>query len=239
MAVKELLLNLLQIGLTVSAVALALFVLRKVLKKRYPARAICFVWANLAIRLLIPVQLTLPDPPVQITPPARTLYVTYNWDTGPADDPAGTVQAQQTQNELPRSAWMTESEFETLQADGTWKNAIHVDGVLAVIWVIGMLYQAFWQARDYRRYLRKLNQKAADVHSETLRAVLGEQKQLLGITREIPLRVSGAADCPMLAGFVKPVLWLPDENLTAQEAMFIFRHELTHYKKSDRSHVVL
>ena len=24
-------------------------------------------------------------------------------------------------------------------------------------------YQAFWQARDYRRYLRKLNQKAADV----------------------------------------------------------------------------
>ena len=233
MTVKELLLNLVQIGLTVSAVALALFVLRKVLKKRYPARAICFVWAILAIRLLIPVQLTLPDPPVQITPPARTLYVTYNWDTEPADDPVGTVQAQQTQHELPRSAWMTESEFETLQADGTWKNAIHVDSVLAVIWVIGMLYQAFWQARDYRRYLRKLNQKAADVHSETLRAVLGEQKQLLGITREILLRVSGAADCPMLAGFVKPVLWLPDENLTAQEAMFIFRHELTHYKRGD------
>lgn len=74
--------NLIQIGLTVSAAALVLFVLRRVLKKRYPARAICFVWALLAIRLLVPVQFTLPDPPVQITPPERTLYVTYRWNGG-------------------------------------------------------------------------------------------------------------------------------------------------------------
>ena len=47
--------NVVQIGLTVSAAALVLFLLRRVMKKRYPARAICFVWALLAIRLLIPV----------------------------------------------------------------------------------------------------------------------------------------------------------------------------------------
>ncbi len=71
---SDLLNNLTQIGLTVSAVALVLFLLRKALKKRYPARAMCLVWAVLALRLLIPVQLTLPDPPVQVTP--RTTYLT-------------------------------------------------------------------------------------------------------------------------------------------------------------------
>lgn len=40
---SDLLNNLTQIGLTVSAVALVLFLLRKALKKRYPARAMCLV----------------------------------------------------------------------------------------------------------------------------------------------------------------------------------------------------
>ena len=48
---SDLLNNLTQIGLTVSAVALVLFLLRKALKKRYPARAMCLVWAVLALRL--------------------------------------------------------------------------------------------------------------------------------------------------------------------------------------------
>ncbi len=65
--------NLMQTGLTVSLAALVPLLLRRVLKKRYPARAVCLVWALLALRLLVPVQLTLPEAPVQVTP--RTNYV--------------------------------------------------------------------------------------------------------------------------------------------------------------------
>ena len=228
--------NLIQIGLTVSAAALVLFVLRRVLKKRYPARAICFVWALLAIRLLVPVQFTLPDPPVQITPPERTLYVTYRWNADAADAvPSGTPQAEQVQAERPRGEWMTESEFENraVNVNGPWMNAIHVDNVLVMVWLIGILYNALRQWRDYRRYLRQLNRPSADAQRDTLRGVFAEQKQSLGIRRDIPLVVTPAADCPMLAGFLKPALYLPDEALSEQEAMFIFRHELTHYKRGD------
>ena len=80
--------NVVQIGLTVSAAALVLFLLRRVMKKRYPARAICFVWALLAIRLLIPVQLTLPDAPVQVTP-IRAVTV----DMSPREEMQSTAQA--------------------------------------------------------------------------------------------------------------------------------------------------
>ena len=228
--------NLIQIGLTVSAAALVLFVLRRVLKKRYPARAICFVWALLAIRLLVPVQFTLPDPPVQITPPERTLYVTYRWNADAADAvPSGTPQAEQAQAERPRGEWMTESEFENraVNVNGPWMNAIHVDNVLVMVWLIGILYNPLRQWRDYRRYLRQLNRPSADAQRDTLRRVFAEQKQSLGIRRDIPLVVTPAADCPMLAGFLKPALYLPDEALSEQEAMFIFRHELTHYKRGD------
>ena len=50
-----------RIFLTVLLVALVPLLLRRVLKKRYPARAVCLVWALLALRLLVPVQLTLPE----------------------------------------------------------------------------------------------------------------------------------------------------------------------------------
>nr|WP_297174797.1 M56 family metallopeptidase [uncultured Agathobaculum sp.] len=229
---NELLLSLVQIGLTVSAAALALFLLRRALKKRYPARAICAVWAILAIRLLIPVQLTLPDPPVQLTPPARTLYVTYHRaDTPQAANPSGTAP-QQT---APHGEWMSESEFESkaVNANGVWMNAIHIDGVLVLVWLIGALYSALRQWTRYHRFYRALNRPSAHAQRDTLRRVFEEQKHALGIRRHIPLIVTPAADCPMLAGYARPALYLPDEALSEQQAMFIFRHELTHYKRHD------
>lgn len=37
----------------------------------------------------------------------------------------------------------------------------------------------------------------------------------------------------MLAGFIHPTLYLPDEHISRTDAAFIFRHELTHYKHGD------
>ena len=96
--------NLIQIGLTVSAAALVLFVLRRVLKKRYPARAICFVWALLAIRLLVPVQFTLPDPPVQVTP--RTTYLTQT-DFTPAQLTRAGLPVIEQDGETTTRRWVT------------------------------------------------------------------------------------------------------------------------------------
>lgn len=76
---EKLLNNLMQIGLTVSLAALVPLILRRLMKKRYPARMVCVVWAILALRLLIPVQLTLPQAPVQVMP--RTSYVVQSDQT--------------------------------------------------------------------------------------------------------------------------------------------------------------
>lgn len=223
--------NVVQIGLTVSAAALVLFLLRRVLKKRYPARAICFVWALLAIRLLVPVQFTLPDPPVQVMP--RTTYLTQT-DFTPAQLTRAGLPVIEQDGETTTRRWVTAEQAQALTPnDMPSLISFNLGYVLVCIWGLGMAVFAGWQAFAYWKFAYLLRLSATPAERDTLRRVFEDQKQSLGIRRDIPLVVTPAADCPMLAGFLKPTLYLPDEALSEQEAMFIFRHELTHYKRGD------
>ena len=228
---SDLLNNLTQIGLTVSAAALVLFLLRKALKKRYPARAMCLVWAVLALRLLIPVQLTLPDPPVQVTP--RTTYLTHT-DFAPERLEEAGLPVLEQDGEITTDRWVTDDQAQALQTfDANSWTAIDVGQLLLVLWGIGALLFAAWQLYRYLTFHYVLEKSSHPAERDTLTAVFEEEKHALGIRRAIPLCVTSAADCPMLAGFLRPALYLPDEALSEQDAAFIFRHELTHYKRGD------
>lgn len=221
---EKLLNNLMQIGLTVSLAALVPLILRRLMKKRYPARMVCVVWAILALRLLIPVQLTLPQAPVQVMP--RTSYVVQSDQT--AFRQAGLPVVQNP------TRWVTGTQAETLSAadTGTVKT-VDITDILLTLWLAGVIACVLWQGIGYYRLIRSLKGKSRSVERADLHTILREQCADLVIDREIPLRVSAAADCPMLAGFIHPTLYLPDERISRTDAVFIFRHELTHYKHGD------
>ena len=61
------------LSLTCSAVLLPLLLLSPRLRSRYAARTCYFLWLLLALRLLIPVQLSLPRAQVTVEAPAYTL----------------------------------------------------------------------------------------------------------------------------------------------------------------------
>ena len=221
---EKLLNNLMQIGLTVSLAALVPLILRRLMKKRYPARMVCVVWAILALRLLIPVQLTLPQAPVQVMP--RTNYVVQSNQT--AFRQAGLPVAQNP------ARWVTGTQAQMLSAadTGTVKT-VDITDILLTLWLAGVISCILWQGIGYYRLIRSLKGKSRSVERADLHTILQEQCADLVIDREIPLRVSSAADCPMLAGFIHPTLYLPDERISRTDAAFIFRHELTHYKHGD------
>ena len=221
---EKLLNNLMQIGLTVSLAALVPLILRRLMKKRYPARMVCVVWAILALRLLVPVQLTLPQAPVQVMP--RTNYVVQSNQT--AFRQAGLPVAQNP------ARWVTGTQAQTLSAadTGTVKT-VDITDILLTLWLAGVISCILWQGIGYYRLIRSLKGKSRSVERADLHTILQEQCADLVIDREIPLRVSAAADCPMLAGFIHPTLYLPDERISRTDAAFIFRHELTHYKHGD------
>lgn len=221
---EKLLNNLMQIGLTVSLAALVPLILRRLMKKRYPARMVCVVWAILALRLLIPVQLTLPQAPVQVMP--RTSYVVQSDQT--AFRQAGLPVGQNP------TRWVTGTQAQTLSAadTGTVKT-VDITDILLTLWLAGVIACVLWQGIGYYRLIRSLKGTSRSVERADLHTILQEQCADLVIDREIPLRVSAAADCPMLAGFIHPTLYLPDERISRTDAAFIFRHELTHYKHGD------
>ena len=221
---EKLLNNLMQIGLTVSLAALVPLILRRLMKKRYPARMVCVVWAILALRLLIPVQLTLPQAPVQVMP--RTSYVVQS-------DQTAFRQAGLPVTQTP-ARWVTGTQVQTLSAadTGTVKT-VDITDILLTLWLAGVIACVLWQGIGYYRLIRSLKGKSRSVERADLHTILQEQCADLVIDREIPLRVSSAADCPMLAGFIHPTLYLPDERISRTDAAFIFRHELTHYKHGD------
>lgn len=221
---EKLLNNLMQIGLTVSLAALVPLILRRLMKKRYPARMVCVVWAILALRLLVPVQLTLPQAPVQVMP--RTSYVVQSDQT--AFRQAGLPVVQNP------TRWVTGTQAETLStADTGTVKTVDITDILLTLWLAGVIACVLWQGIGYYRLIRSLKGTSQPVERADLHTILQEQCADLVIDREIPLRVSSAADCPMLAGFIHPTLYLPDERISRTDAVFIFRHELTHYKHGD------
>ena len=129
--------NLMQTGLTVSLAALVPLLLRRVLKKRYPARAVCLVWALLALRLLVPVQLTLPEAPVQVTP--RTNYVMQ-------DDRMLSEQAGLPVEQTP-ARWVTDEQAAALSHAGTSQTTtFNLTAVLLGLWLAGVVISAIRQA---------------------------------------------------------------------------------------------
>ena len=216
--------NLMQTGLTVSLAALVPLLLRRVLKKRYPARAVCLVWALLALRLLVPVQLTLPEAPVQVTP--RTNYVMQ-------DDRMLFEQAGLPVEQTP-ARWVTDEQAAALSHAGTSQTTtFNLTAVLLGLRLAGVVISAIRQAVSYGMLKRRLDRTAVSAERADLLDVLASQRSDLGISRKIPLLISPAADCPMLAGFIRPALYLPDENISTADAAFIFRHELTHCRHGD------
>lgn len=144
---EKLLNNLMQIGLTVSLAALVPLILRRLMKKRYPARMVCVVWAILALRLLIPVQLTLPQAPVQVMP--RTSYVVQS-------DQTAFRQAGLPVTQTP-ARWVTGTQAQTLSAadTGTVKT-VDITDILLTLWLAGVIACVLWQGIGYYRLIRSL-----------------------------------------------------------------------------------
>ncbi len=220
---KSFLFGLLQTGIVVSLVSLLPFLLRKVLRKYYPARAMCFVWMVLAVRLLIPVQLTFKEAPVQVVP--RTNYVLHEIKDVPQ------IAHDFDFNE---SRWVSNDVAAELGDMGESSAAtFDVGPLIALIWAAGAAAYLIWQLICYSGFRRSLARSGERVEDPGLLAALEKEKRSLSIKRDVPLIASPAADCPMLAGFVRPSLYIPGEGLAERDAGFIFRHELTHYKNGD------
>lgn len=223
--------NLIQVSLTTSVVLLPILLLCAVLRRRYPARVVCALWVIFAVRLLVPVQNSFPDAPVQVTPRTTLVEVRTTQISESVPETSGTEDETVITEPQPiiERHWMPAG---TIVTDETQKS-IAFDEILAIVWAVGAAAFFAGSMLSYRRFVRRVRRTARDVRDPELLRIYESECERLGLRQRIPLRQTPEADGPMLVGLVHPVLLLPKGGIPLADAPLILRHELTHAKHKD------
>ena len=223
--------NLIQVSLTTSVVLLPILLLCAVLRRRYPARVVCALWVIFAVRLLVPVQNSFPDAPVQVTPRTTLVEVQTTQVSESVPETSGTEdETVITEPQLiVERHWVPAGAAVTAET----QKSIAFDEILAIVWAVGAAAFFVGSMLSYRRFVHRVRRTARDVRDLELLRIYESECERLGLRQRIPLRQTPEADGPMLVGLVHPVLLLPKSGIPLADAPLILRHELTHAKHKD------
>ncbi len=218
------------ISLGMSAVILLMLLLRGTVKKRFTAGCRYILWSIIIIRLCIPFSLnilpeliTLPrqEPKVEIT---QTVTTEQNMQTLTPGEKTEISNYPVLNNTPAVSTPKAQKGFEL--------TAEHFITALFCIWAVGALTFIILTVGNYIPNARTLDKslKKADPQTENRYIDLCISE---GIKRIPPLYVSSVATSPMVYGFIKPKVILPDIKLEENSLDCIIRHELVHYSRHD------
>ena len=209
------------ISLTCSAVLIPLLVGKGWLRQHVRARALYVVWLILALRLVIPVDLSLPEPAVTVEAPSYQVSL-------PARAPSANLPTA-----LPTEESAAEA-GQTAPAAASAVRTIPVTALLSALWLFGALAAALVQGGGYLLARRRLLRDARpDLEAEEQ---AGQTAAGLGLKRAVPVRRSGQVRTPMVLGLIRPVLLLPEGQAVDE---VVLCHELTHLKRLDLAYKAL
>ena len=218
---EALFLRVVWISLTCSAVLVPLLIGKGWLRQHVRAKALYVVWLILALRLVIPVDLSLPEPAVTVEAPSYQVAL-----------PARTPSAN-----LPAGAQIEEPSAvagQTVPAAASAVRTIPVTALLSALWLFGVLAAALVQGGGYLLARRRLLRDARpDLEAE---AQAGQTAASLGLKRAVPVRRSRQVRTPMVLGLIRPVLLLPEGQAVDE---VVLCHELTHLKRLDLAYKAL
>ena len=211
------------------------------LGKRYGAKWRYLLWLVVAVRLCVPVQLSLPErmegmrmevPSVQNG--ARGVLEVKNPEYLASSD--GDKEAMKEIMQIPRE----EGTFTMLHIDFSGgddgNDRDMIDFFLAypnILWFLGVVLFLVWQRWKYtsfRKMLKRNRRKILDA------AVLDTYYTLcknIGIKKRPELYFCGGLPSPLCVGFFKQEIYINSEDREERDLRLILQHELTHCRRRD------
>lgn len=214
----EVLLNTLKWSLAVGGAALVLTLLRPLLDRRYSAKWRYGAWLAMAVLLLL-------APAVSLLPPA-------------AVEPPVVIEAPRVEVSVSRRSGLTlaaprpAAGPRSPESGGDRPAAFPLERGLAALWLSGAALFLLYDLAGTWRFTRRARRWSRPAGAESRRIYEAVRREM-GLKKVPPLRVSAAVESPMMAGPLRPVLLLPGEDFGDRELAFVFRHELTHYRRRD------
>ncbi|MEY8522299.1 M56 family metallopeptidase [Lachnospiraceae bacterium 38-10] len=220
----DLFLSVLGTSASVSALIVFLFLLSPFLNKRYAAKWKYLIWIVLALRLAVLLGGAPGRSAADVWQQWREKASTTAEKTGETATDTGTVPGRLVV-EVP--AQMT-----VPLPVQTEKNITALD-IAAYIWGSGCLAYIFINITSYCIYRRRVSRRGTLVKDPVVLQQFLACKRELQIRRVVPIMEYPGAASPMILGFLKPVLILPEDRYNAQELFYILKHELVHLKRRD------
>ena len=266
----------LAVSLTTGALILLLLALRPLLGRFLAPRFLTALWALLALRLLLPAAVPLPDAAVllEFSPPAQLSQTagetgtaqsgvlsppenqgTLSPDTAPTTEPdtftpaeendpaGGTGMMQSTAADAAQStgaqgvpggeedAAAPSSQIGAAAALRGALGRLSPARLLLAVWGIGAALRLFFELFFAARFRRALIRSSVPLDTSALSAQVNTAASSLGLKKQPAAYICARISGPMLVGFLRPVLLLPDgADYPPEDWDCMLRHELTHYR---------
>lgn len=226
------LLNLLKTSLLGSLAILAMLVLKPLWRERYRAKTRCWLWLALAVFLLLPVDFSVKNAPVQAAPPKDyTLFVgTDKTAIQSTDNLFGDMAEKSGQS--PAAVRDTIIQRPVTNPEQKTTRYIPVTTILFYGYLAGAAAFLLYQGVSYALFRRTVRRWKRDVSRVDYAAMLSDTARDLGVSAP-EMIVCEAISTPAVTGLLRPRLLLPHERYDVQELRYILRHELCHLKRRD------
>ena len=226
------LLNLLKTSLLGSIAILAMLVLKPLWRERYRAKTRCWLWLALAAFLLLPVDFSVKNAPVQAAPPKDyTLFVgTDKTAIQSTDNLFGDMAEKSGQS--PSAVRDTIIQRPVTNPEQKMTRYIPVTTILFYGYLAGAAAFLLYQGLSYAHFRRTVRRWKRDVARADYAAMLSDTARDLGVSAP-EMIVCEAISTPAVTGLLRPRLLLPHEHYDVQELRYILRHELCHLKRRD------
>lgn len=226
------LLNLLKTSLLGSLAILAMLVLKPLWRERYRAKTRCWLWLALAAFLLLPIDFSVKNAPVQAAPPKDyTLFVgTDKTAIQSTDNLFGDMAEKSGQS--PSAVRDTIIQRPVTNPEQKTTRYIPVTTILFYGYLAGAAAFLLYQGVSYAHFRRTVRRWKRDVARADYAAMLSDTARDLGVSAP-EMIVCEAISTPAVTGLLRPRLLLPHERYDVQKLRYILRHELCHLKRRD------
>lgn len=226
------LLNLLKTSLLGSLAILAMLVLKPLWRERYRAKTRCWLWLALAAFLLLPIDFSVKNAPVQAEPPKDyTLFVGTDKTTIQSTDNLFGDMAEKS-GQSPAQVRDTIIQRPVTNPEQKTTRYIPVTTILFYGYLAGAAAFLLYQGVSYTLFRRTVRRWKRDVARADYAAMLSDTARDLGVSAP-EMIVCEAISTPAVTGLLRPRLLLPHEHYDVQELRYILRHELCHLKRRD------
>lgn len=205
----HILLTVIEVSISTGVVIVILLLTAPFFRKSYASKWRYYIWIGLAVRLMIPVNFSLPAIRMEIAVPvAQAVTATETAGDGiPVMLPTG--QSEQ------RGSWFL------------------VPDIVTVIWFTVFVCIVAVHIYSSLHYKRRIMKNGTYVEEEPVLRQLSVLKRELKINRKITVTTYCGLASPMVIGFFSPLLVIPDNVYSEQELFYILKHELIHMKRHD------